>query len=79
MKLSPEFYNYEEMEQWNKSKEEKFSWERFRWCLVCVLAIYFLSSGYLYSEWHPLNPKTGVSKEISPPDRPPWWHWECPR
>jgi hypothetical protein len=49
------------------------------WCLISTLALYFLSEAYLYSSLHPVNPKTGLSKEISPPDRPPWWHWEYPR
>ena len=51
----------------------------FTWCLISALALYFLGEAYLHSSLHPVNPKTGLSKEISPPDRPPWWHWEYPR
>ena len=54
----------------------------FTWCLISTLALYFLGTGYIHSDLHPVNPKLGLSPYGLmgiPNDRPPWWHWNYPR
>ena len=65
-----------------KNKQEAFSDKKLMWCIVCTVALYFLSAGLLHdSDFYPWNPKVGpvTGYKHAPKDRPPFWHWEYPR